>query len=122
MGPTTSSRRKQPQRLTCDCEIHRIVPTQMGCQLMSAAKCVRSQPTCAKHSKSAIKGCVFLGARNHRAGLTLTIIHWAQGGKTSLDNAAPLCSRHHHEVHANNHTVQVQLDGRATVTLNRRRL
>ncbi|HAM20683.1 MAG TPA: hypothetical protein DCQ04_00105, partial [Actinobacteria bacterium] len=50
------------------------------------------------------------------------IIHWAQGGKTSLDNAALLCSRHHHEVHANNHTVQVQPNGRAIVTLNRKRL
>jgi hypothetical protein len=45
-------------------------------------------------------GCVFTGCT---AGPTHTdlhhIHHWADGGKTDLDNAATLCRYHHHLVH-----------------------
>ncbi len=44
--------------------------------------------------------------------------NWAQGGRTSLENAALLCSKHHHAVHANNHKVSIGANGRATVSLN----
>lgn len=111
------------QRLTCDCEIHRIVLDPDGLPIDVGRK-MRTFPT---HMRKALEvrdqGCVFPGCSKPPGWADAHhIIHWAQGGKTSLDNAALLCSRHHHEVHANNHTVQVQPDGRATVTLNRRRL
>ncbi|MGB3673421.1 MAG: HNH endonuclease signature motif containing protein [Candidatus Nanopelagicales bacterium] len=43
------------------------------------------------------------------------IKHWADGGTTSLDNAALLCSRHHHVVHSQDYRVFIGPDGRATV-------
>jgi len=32
------------------------------------------------------------------------IIHWADGGPTSLDNGVLLCGHHHRQIHADEHT------------------
>ncbi|HAM23272.1 MAG TPA: hypothetical protein DCQ04_13595 [Actinobacteria bacterium] len=104
------------QRMTCDCEIHRIVIDPAGLPI-DVGRTMRTFPP---HLRKALnlrdKGCVFPGcgkppgwAQAHH------ILHWAQGGRTSLENAALLCSKHHHQVHAEDHTVEIGPDGRARV-------
>lgn len=105
-------------RITCDCEVHRVVINPAGLPLDVG----RSMRTFPPHLRKALslrdKGCVFPGcgsppgwAQGHH------IVHWAQGGRTSLDNAALLCSKHHHQVHSEGHVVDIGPDGRARVTL-----
>ena len=111
------------QRMTCDCEVHRIVLNPDGMPLDVGRK-MRTFP---QHMRKALEvrdgGCVFPGCdRPPGWAEAHHIVHWAQGGITALENAALLCSRHHHQVHADNHEVKIGADGRATVLLNRRRL
>lgn len=35
------------------------------------------------------------------------VIEWEAGGKTDIDNGMLLCSRHHHELHAGEHTIRM---------------
>ncbi len=119
-GPGTDLLSAQAaQRLTCDCEIHRIVLDSDGIPLDVGRK-VRTFPA---HMRKALEirdgGCVFPGCdRPPGWAEAHHIVHWAHGGQTSLQNAALLCSKHHHSVHANNHKVSIGANGRATVTLN----
>ncbi len=111
------------RRLTCDCEIHRIVLDPDGLPLDVGRK-MRTFPA---YLRKALEirdgGCVFPGCQKPAGWAEAHhIVHWAHGGTTSLNNAALLCSRHHHDVHANNHDVHLGADGRATVTLHRQRL
>lgn len=110
------------QRITCDCEIQRIVISPEGLPL-DVGRRMRTFPA---HMRKALeirdRGCVFPGCEKP-PGWTEAhhIVHWAQGGKTSLDNAALLCSNHHHRIHANNDSVVIDsVTGRATVIVNQR--
>ena len=111
------------QRLTCDCEVHRILIDSQGLPL-DVGRTMRTFPP---HLRKALvvrdKGCVFPGcdkppgwAEAHH------IVHWSQGGKTSLNNAALLCSKHHHQVHSEGHQVMIGPDGRGRVLVTSTRL
>ncbi len=39
------------------------------------------------------------------------VIHWANGGPTSIDNLVLLCHRHHHQLHEHNHQITRQPNG-----------
>ena len=58
------------------------------------------------------KGCVFAGcgARHWWADVH-HLVHWINGGETSLTNSALLCERHHTKVH-HGFRVERQPDGR----------
>ena len=110
------------QRLTCDCEIHRLVVDPDGLPL-DVGRTMRTFPP---HMRRALVirdgGCVFPGCdRPPGWAEAHHIVHWAQGGKTSLDNAALLCSKHHHQVHAEGHTVEIGEDGRGRVLVRNHR-
>jgi hypothetical protein len=67
----------------------------------SSARCagaIRHAPTRAVHTDSSWKG-------HH-------IQHWADGGETSLQNAALLCSTHHRHVHEYGYTIELDQDQR----------
>ena len=49
--------------------------------------------------------CRFPGCRNRRFVDTHHIQHWADGGKTDLDNLVLLCRRHHRFVHEHGFTI-----------------
>ena len=111
------------QRLTCDCDVHRIVIGPEG-NILDVGRDERTFPL---HLRRALelrdKGCVFTGCTKPAAWSEAHHIkHWAQGGRTSLENGVLLCSKHHHEVHANGHEVYFDSQGRAKVALNRRRV
>ncbi len=104
------------QRLTCDCEVHRLVISPEGLPL-DVGRTMRTFPA---HLRKALNvrdgGCVFPHC-DRPPGWTEAhhIVHWAQGGVTSLQNSALLCSKHHHKVHAEGHTVEIGPDGRGRV-------
>jgi len=60
------------------------------------------------------RGCRFPGC-----GLRFTdahhIVHWADGGETTLTNLVLLCKRHHRTVHEDGHRVRSDKDGSQVV-------
>jgi len=58
------------------------------------------------------RGCVFPGCRNKRYVDGHHLRHWADGGGTSLDNTALLCSHHHWLVHEGGFKIRKDADGR----------
>jgi predicted restriction endonuclease len=45
------------------------------------------------------------------------VVWWRHGGLTDLSNLAPLCERHHHEVHDGGWVLQLAADRSLTVRL-----
>jgi hypothetical protein len=76
----------------------------------------REQRLVSGHLRRAVElrdgGCVFTGcsAPSHWADVH-HLVHWIDGGDTSLDNSALLCERHHSKVH-HGYRVERQPDGR----------
>ncbi|HJX44270.1 MAG TPA: DUF222 domain-containing protein, partial [Geodermatophilus sp.] len=57
-------------------------------------------------------GCVFTGCHAPTSWCDVHhLVHWIDGGDTSLDNSALLCERHHTKVH-HGYRVERQPDGR----------
>ena len=49
------------------------------------------------------------------------IQHWSHGGSTSMDNLVLLCSRHHHQVHAQHIPITIAPNGKPHIHLNHHR-
>ena len=106
------------QRMTCDCSIHRLVLSPDGLPL-DVGRTMRTFPP---HMRKALNvrdgGCVFPHCdRPPGWAEAHHIVHWAQGGDTSLENSVLLCSKHHHRVHAEGLQVEIGPDGRGRVVL-----
>ncbi|MGY1696880.1 DUF222 domain-containing protein [Geodermatophilus sp. SYSU D00814] len=98
--------------LACDGAISRVVFGPDGVPLDLG----RSQRLVSRQLRRAVElrdgGCVFTGcdAPSHWADVH-HLVHWIDGGETSLDNSALLCERHHTQVH-HGFRVARQPDGR----------
>ena len=104
------------RQVTCDCVIRRIV-VDTASKILDVGRNRRIFPD---YMRKALEvrdgGCVFpFCDRPPSWSHAHHIKHWADGGTTSLDNAALLCSRHHHVVHSQDYRVFIGPDGRATV-------
>ncbi|WP_347057919.1 DUF222 domain-containing protein [Blastococcus sp. HT6-30] len=109
-GATISAARAR--WLACDGTITRIVLGPEG-QPLDLGRSHRVVPP---HLRRAVEardgGCVFAGcdAPSHWCDVH-HLIHWAEGGDTSLDNSGLLCERHHTKVH-HGFRIERQPDGR----------
>ncbi|MFI0431583.1 MAG: DUF222 domain-containing protein [Candidatus Nanopelagicales bacterium] len=94
---------------TCDGEINRLVlgpgsrPLDIG----------RTQRTIPPHLRRALDvrdgGCIVPGCDRPPGWCEAHHIkHWADGGITSLENSALLCSKHHHELHLGHWTIDAR--------------
>jgi hypothetical protein len=98
--------------LACDGNVTRIVIGPEG-QLMDMGRDKRVFPP---HIRRALdvrdRGCVFAGcdAPSHWCDAH-HVLHWIDGGETSLENGALLCEGHHTEVH-HGFRIERQPDGR----------
>ncbi len=122
-GPTTMLAPLQvAQRMSCDCTVQRILISPDG-KPLDVGRSKRLFPAAIRKAlEIRDRGCVFPGCTKPPSWTQAHhIIAWSQGGETSLANAALLCSNHHHQVHADRHTVAIGRIGKATVILNRRR-
>ncbi|MGY1666834.1 DUF222 domain-containing protein [Geodermatophilus sp. SYSU D00696] len=97
-GATISAARAR--WLACDGAISRVVFGPDGVPLDLG----RSRRLVSRQLRRAVElrdgGCVFAGcdAPSHWADVH-HLVHWIDGGETSLDNSALLCERHHTQVH-----------------------
>jgi hypothetical protein len=57
------------------------------------------------------RGCRFPGCTNRRFIDAHHIVHWAHGGRTSLDNTVELCRRHHRLVHEHGYAIERTAEG-----------
>jgi hypothetical protein len=95
------------QRLTCDCGIVEVVEDEHGSPLSVGR---RKRTFSASLSRALLHrdgACRFPGCTNRLYLEGHHIVHWAQGGETSLDNACLLCSRHHVFVHEYGYRIEL---------------
>jgi hypothetical protein len=103
--------------LLCDSVIHRIVTDTSGAVLNVG----RAQRTVTP----AIWGALVIRDRNCRfphcdrpaqACDAHHVVHWGEGGDTSLENMLLFCPKHHHLVHDKNYQVKLMPDATVEVT------
>lgn len=90
----------QARQLACDARVTRII-TGPGSQILDVGRTTRVVPTGLRLALAVRdRGCVIPGCRAPRRWCDAHhVIHWADGGPTSLANLVLLCSRHHTLVH-----------------------
>ncbi|MGY1777435.1 DUF222 domain-containing protein [Geodermatophilus sp. SYSU D00804] len=109
-GATISAARAR--WLACDGAVSRVVLGPDGAPLDLG----REQRLMSRHLRTAAElrdgGCVFAGCGAPTWWCDVHhLVHWIDGGDTSLDNAALLCERHHTKVH-HGFRVERRPDGR----------
>ncbi len=98
------------RRLACDCSVVTLAE-RPGRDVLDVGRRTRSiPPAIARALRRRDGGCRFPGCSNERFVDGHHVHHWADGGKTSLDNLVLLCRHHHRLVHEGGFTVTA--DGR----------
>ncbi len=101
------------RRLACDASLVHILERD-GVALDVGRK-TRSIPPALRRALSARDGgCRFPGCTSHRFVDAHHIEHWADGGRTKLDNLVLLCRHHHRLLHEGGYTLAAAPDGRLT--------
>ena len=93
------------KRLTCDGSLITIVEDERGVPLDVGRKRRTVSTTLKRALWSRDRGCSFPGCHNTRYVDAHHIRHWADGGATSLDNLALLCTYHHTLLHEGGFTI-----------------
>jgi hypothetical protein len=99
------------RRLACDGSLLRITDDAAGNPLDIGRKTRAVPPAMQRALRSRDHGCRFPGCTHDRFVDAHHIRHWANGGKTSLDNLILLCRRHHRLVHEGGFGVEPVADG-----------
>lgn len=96
-GPITDS---AARRIACDAEITRVVLDPPS-QPLDVGRATRTVPGHLRHALIVRdRGCVADGCDRPPAWTEAHhVVHWAEGGPTSLDNLVLLCRTHHRKVH-----------------------
>jgi hypothetical protein len=85
------------RRVACDCGL---VAVTGNCEALNIGRRTRAIPPAIRRVLLFCdRGCAFPGCTHDRFLHGHHIQHWLHGGKTSVDNLALLCSRHHLLVH-----------------------
>ena len=99
------------RRIACDGSLLRITEDPSGNPLNIGRKTRAVPPAMQRALRSRDHGCRFPGCTHHRSVDAHHIRHWANGGKTSLDNLVLLCRHHHRLVHEGGFGVERIADG-----------
>jgi hypothetical protein len=96
------------RRLACDAEVQRLI-VGPDSRPLDIGRATRVVP---EHLRTALthrdQGCIMPGCDRPPGWCEAHhIVHWADGGRTDLENLAQMCSRHHHELHNGRWTVTV---------------
>ncbi len=96
-GPLTD---QAVRRLACDAEVTRIIVDPPS-QPIDIGRATRTVPAHLRHALNVRdRGCVAEGCDRPPAWSEAHhIVHWAEGGSTSLSNLVLLCRPHHRKVH-----------------------
>jgi Domain of unknown function (DUF222)/HNH endonuclease len=96
-GPGVSA--ETAHRIACDSSIVAVKEDQDG-EPLSVGRKTRSIPPAIRRAlRERDGGCRFPGCTRHRYVDGHHIVHWADGGETSIDNLVLLCRHHHRLVH-----------------------
>jgi hypothetical protein len=86
------------RRLACDAAVTRLT-VDTDATVLDVGRATRSVPPSLRRALEVRdRGCVICG-RPARWCDAHHIVHWADGGPTSLDNLVLLCRYHHHQIH-----------------------
>lgn len=99
------------RRLGCDGSLVGIVDGADGEPLSVGRKTRAISPALARALRARDGGCRFPGCTHTRFTEGHHVVHWADGGETSLDNLITLCHFHHHLVHEGGFDVERSDDG-----------
>ena len=98
------------RRLSCSCKI--VTALTDKSEPLSIGRSSRALSTPIKRALAIRdKCCVFPGCDCHRFLQTHHIVHWANGGVTSLENLIRVCSHHHSLLHEGQYSVERLMDG-----------
>lgn len=101
-----------PRRLSCDAGVIEVIEDKHGVPLSVG----RKRRTIAGSIKRALlrrdTACSFPGCTHAIFLEGHHLVHWADGGETTLENAALLCSHHHRYVHEYGYEVELGRDRR----------
>lgn len=87
------------ERISCDCARVDVIESSNG-EPLSIGRRSRSIPAAIRRALQLRDGgCRFPGCTQSRFVDGHHIVHWSEGGETSLDNLVLLCRRHHRLVH-----------------------
>ena len=110
MGPLAAS---AVRRIACDAKVLRLVLGAKS-EPLDIGRATRTIPNQIRRALIVRdKGCAFPGCqRRPRQCHAHHVVHWAEGGPTSLDNLVLLCGHHHRLIHHSDWNVEI-VDGRA---------
>lgn len=93
------------RRIACDASIVTLV--EADGEPLSVGRKTRSIPPAIRRAlASRDRCCAFPGCEQERFVDAHHLVHWANGGETSLDNLVLLCRRHHRLVHEGGVTIE----------------
>jgi hypothetical protein len=99
------------RRLSCDCGVVEVVEGEHGAPL-SVGRKRRTIPGSMKRALlQRDRTCRFPGCGNRLYLEAHHIVHWADGGETSLLNMLTVCSFHHRYVHEYGCSIELHADG-----------
>lgn len=99
------------KRIACDCSRTVIQEDENGEPPNIGRRSRTIPPPMRRALKARDGGCRFLGCTNHKFVYGHHIIHWSDGGETSLENLVLLCRYHHHLVHEGGFDCKRSKDG-----------
>ncbi len=99
------------RRLTCDGSTVTMIDNAKG-EPLSIGRKKRTVPTAMNRALWARDhGCTFPGCTHTRYVDAHHVVHWANGGETSLNNLILLCTQHHRLVHEDGYDIRKNLQG-----------
>jgi len=99
------------RRLSCDCSLIHWQENSEGEPLNVGRKTRSIPPAIRRALQRRDRGCRFPGCSCSRFVDAHHVIHWADGGETSMDNLVLLCRRHHRLVHEEGFGLERHPDG-----------
>jgi hypothetical protein len=103
-GPALSG--DTARRLSCDAPVVMMTEGQDGSPLAVGRKSRRVSTALYRALRARDQTCTFPGCTRRRHLKVHHIEHWAEGGKTDLENLTLACSYHHYLVHEGGFTVE----------------
>ena len=101
-GPIT---RETARRIACDCSISTHIKSNG--ELMDIGRISRIWPNAMERAiKERDQHCQWPGCTRTQHLPIHHIIHWADGGKTSIDNGVAVCAYHHSLLHEGGYTIE----------------
>ena len=114
-APTDKSKSDLPcetiRRLCCDSGMVVVTQDKKGNPLNVSRKHRVVQPPLKRALLARDKCCRFPGCTHERWLDAHHVMHWADGGETSLDNTVLLCSRHHRLLHEGGFRIKMGVEG-----------